>query len=88
MKSMTLTRSELTVYNGQNCSPVCKSVILCTYEDYGGKEGLSVLVDAPLAVQGYGQDGEDHHLHGVSHPAQSHHLKTKKIINNFKKIVL
>ena len=34
-----------------------------TYEDDGSEEGLSVLVDPPLAVQGQGQDGQDHHLH-------------------------
>ncbi len=43
MKSLPLTRPKLTLYNGQNCSPVCKYVILCTYENYGGEEGLSEL---------------------------------------------
>ena len=44
-----------------------------TYKYYGGEEGLLVLVDAPLAVEGEGQDGQDHHLHRVGHPAQAHH---------------
>lgn len=36
---------------------------LFTYEDDGGEEGLPVLVDAPLAVEGQRQDRQDHHLH-------------------------
>ena len=43
-----------------------------TYEDDRGEEGLLVVVDAPLALEGEGQQGEDHHLHAVRHPAQAH----------------
>ena len=30
------------------------------------------MIDAPLALEGEGQDGQDHHLHTVCHPAQPH----------------
>ena len=40
-------------------------------EDDGGEEGLLVLVYPPLAVQSQGEDGEDHHLHAVGHPAEA-----------------
>ena len=32
---------------------------------------MPVLVDPPLAVEGEGKDGEDHHLHAVRHPAET-----------------
>ena len=32
---------------------------------------MPVLVDPPLAVEGEGKDGEDHHLHAVRHPAEA-----------------
>ena len=40
-------------------------------EDDGGEEGLPVLIYPPLAVQSQGEDGEDHHLHAVRHPAET-----------------
>ena len=42
--------------------------VVFTYKDNSREECLPVLVDAPLAVQRQGQDGQDHHLHRVSHP--------------------
>ena len=53
----------------ENCAV---SVCTLTYEDDGGEESLLVVVDAPLALESQGEDGEDHHLHAVSHPAQAH----------------
>ena len=49
------------------------SVCTLTYEDDGGEERLLVVVDAPLALQSQGEDGEDHHLHAVRHPAKADH---------------
>ena len=48
-----------------------------TYEDDGSEEGLSVLVDPPLAVQGQGQDGQDHHLH-ADEGGEGRKVKKKK----------
>ena len=43
-----------------------------TYEDDCGEQGLLVVVDPPLALESQGEDGKDHHLHTVRHPAEAH----------------
>ena len=54
-----------------------------TYEDDRGEESLPVVVYPPLALESQGQDGEDHHLHAVRHPAEAddeaeHYLEPAK----------